>query len=1474
MSKHLLFLSHSGADTEAARLLVERIESSHYAKEHQIRVWFDNRDLRAGEKWRPQLEEAIANHSTAFAVYVGSHGIINWVEHEVDLGLSRATGNKTHYPFIPILTKQAEGSQALPPFMRQYQGVSNVENDDEQLRTLLRAITSEDQGGKIPFTDEPFVGLRAFEASNSHLFFGRKYPTTITRSNGTKFESNLGDIGELLYRLEEHRLLMVYGDSGSGKSSLIKAGLIPHYRGGELADTSQDEPDDTVWLVIETRPLRDPYVQLADDLARLASDAGLSAQDIFAIRDRIKSARRQGDQSPESEKILDAFKQIFPHKARLLLVIDQFEELFTQVRDPVLREDFIELLVYLANEVSDLNVRIVLTMRRDYYNLCSNHEQFYRLTQTNKYLVRRMKNEQLSECIIRPLALAGVKDADVFAQTVLRDVGDRPGDLALMEMALSDTWRNRASYDNDLLRVYQALGDVTGVLANRADTIYKKLDSEMQSLCAGVFIRLVQPGKTGGATRRTAYRNEFNDQQWRLIQKFGSEEYGRLIVVGSDKKSDLYAELTHEALYYQWEQYQVWLQDVAEYKQILDKVTERASQWKEASHELKERFLLTGYELGQAEEIRNNRTELLSEHESSLIALSVDKKTKALNELNNLKQKQIDDANRAARKFKWLSTGLGVALICAVISTGVAIDYSQSQKQENIRTQAATILGQFDENTFLTETELQLLWQITNNTVDFRKAVFYEAVNRHPKQFFAHNQQLENAVVRFDRKMGVEIFSHTCNNVFSKKIDRSFLEPNLLCISMAIMLRMNVDKLSFLPRHIVDVMARTTDDYQLDSLSEDLNRLSNNIKAEYASELARYIVDVMTGTTNGNQLHYLSKGLRSLGDNVNTELTTQAARHIVDVMAEGIGALDSLSEGLSNLGNNVNTELTTQAARHIVDAIAGATDDYELDSLSEDLSRLSNNIKAEYASELARYIVDVMRTTNTYQLNSLSEGLSSLWNNVNTELTTQAARHIVDVMARTTDEYQLHNLSKSLSRLSNNIKAEYASELARHIVDVIVRTTESKYLLSSLSEGLSNLGNNVNTELTTQAARHIVDVIAGTTDDYQLDSLSEDLNRLSNNIKAEYASELARYIVDVMTGTTNGNQLHYLSKGLRSLGDNVNTELTTQAARHIVDVIAEATYKDQFYYLSVGFSSLWNNVNTELTTQAARHIVDTIAEATNTHHYLLSEGLRSLWNNVNTELTTQAARHIVDIMAGTTDAYQLYYLSQNLSSLGDNVNTELTTQAARHIVDIMAGTTDAYQLSSLSEGLSNLGDNVNTELTTQAARHIVDIIAEGKSPGIGSLSEDLRRLSNNIKAEYASELARHIVDVIVRTTESKYLLSSLSEGLSNLGNNVNTELTTQAARHIVDVMAGTANQYRLDELSIALSFFKKESGIHLVSTLITALSLPNLSESHQQTLVQVIEDITKSDFNNNIWELVNWAKSNDYQNIIYSSFRE
>lgn len=561
----LLFLSHAGADTEAALDLARRVEATPAAREAGLRVWVDHRDLTPGDGWQRQLEEVIDQHSTAFAVLMGARGAINWVEAEVRVALSRTVRDRS-YRFIPILLGEARSSD-LPAFARQYHGVKSSRVDDAELLLRLVAALLQPSGTEaVSLVEHPFLGLESFGPDTAELFHGRKKETE-----------------EVIERLRRTNLLTIVGDSGSGKSSLARAGLLPRFRGGAFADRSSSRPDATAWQVVEMRPQGRPFERMVDALGDAARTAGVDAGTRGVLADWVRSH--------DPAKIRDALRESSVGRSKALLLVDQFEELWT-LTPPAERTAFVEMLLSLIDG-SGMECRVVLTMRRDYYNLCSQiPDLFGRLEAPNspsKYQLRRMDQAGLRAAILEPLQLTGYR-ADptivIFANSVLDDVGDRPGDLALLEMALAETWRNRVEHGGNLLEAYVARGRVAGALANAAeDAFVRRLAGAPLDAVKGVFVRLVRLGDTGGTTRRIARRTEFTDETWALVQQLaavseGETESGhvRLIAISGESGSET-IEIVHEALATQWPRYQAWLEDVAGDKRVFDRLIDGAAEW-------------------------------------------------------------------------------------------------------------------------------------------------------------------------------------------------------------------------------------------------------------------------------------------------------------------------------------------------------------------------------------------------------------------------------------------------------------------------------------------------------------------------------------------------------------------------------------------------------------------------------------------------------------------------------------------------------------------------------------------------------------------------------------------------------------------------------------------------------------------------------------------------------------------------------
>jgi WD40 repeat protein len=622
MASPLLFLSHAGADGAAVDDLAQRIEASPTARKSGLKVWIDRRDLQAGRSWMEQIEEAIALRSSAFGLYFTHAGAGGWVRMEVEAALDRVVALKREdkvYPFIPIFAEDRQAFKKLPPFARLHQGVTLGE-DGAGIDDLIRAALGIDSGQPVALVEDPFLGLSAFDSDYAGLFFGRKEETRA-----------------LIDRLKATNLVMVLGESGSGKSSLVRAGLVPAFREGSFADQDYPRPDPTRWHVVEMRPGLDPFEGLVEGVMIAAKSAGVRADMLEVLPRWIRT------KSPEG--IRDALRESGNDQAHLLLVIDQFEELWTQSKGEA-RSAFIRVLLDLAR-AGGSNRRIVATLRGDYYDDCREEARDLHLRLedgSGRFVLPRMREEGLRAAVEKPLVLAGVPadSAKALADAVLRDVREQPADLALLQMALTETWRRRSEFDGDLLRAYDGIGRVEGALAVAAEDVFsnqknqpEKLLADERPIAESLFMRLVRLGDSGArsATRRSVRRRELTKEGWEVAQKLANEYCRRLLVIGTvpgadagpsmDGPDSSIAEIAHEKLVTQWDRYRGWLRyrtkdpHRVRDKRNLDLLLDRAERWQQRGR--KKDSLVSGHDLAEFRELEGRRRSWLSDLERDFI---------------------------------------------------------------------------------------------------------------------------------------------------------------------------------------------------------------------------------------------------------------------------------------------------------------------------------------------------------------------------------------------------------------------------------------------------------------------------------------------------------------------------------------------------------------------------------------------------------------------------------------------------------------------------------------------------------------------------------------------------------------------------------------------------------------------------------------------------------------------------------------
>ncbi|WP_199341390.1 hypothetical protein, partial [Scytonema hofmannii] len=433
----------------------------------------------------------------------------------------------------------------------------------------------------------PYRGLFHFGPDDAEFFFGREV-----------------FVEELFAATQNRNFIPVLGASGSGKSSVVLAGLVP-----KLQKAAR-------WKFTHFRPGSDPFHALALALVPLYT------QNLDAT-DKIIQARKLSQSLGDGEiSLADVFAQIHQNHPtdRVLLIADQFEEIYTLCADHKIRHSFLDsLLVSFQSSAyqSQYNHVLVATMRADFLGNALLYPPFGDVLKTDIKLISSMKHDELSQVIEKPAEKLGVTFEGGLVERILDDVEKEPGNLPLLEFALTELWQQRKG--KQLTHTaYQHIGKVQGALARHADQNYGKLSVAQKEQVRRIFIQLVQPGEGTQDTRRLATKAELGEERWKLVKQLADD---RLVVTSQNAANQETVEVVHEALIRNWEELRQWMKADRSFRAWQERLRFAMLQWQKMQRD--EGVLLRGAVLKEAEEKQKQRREELSAAELEFIQASV-----------------------------------------------------------------------------------------------------------------------------------------------------------------------------------------------------------------------------------------------------------------------------------------------------------------------------------------------------------------------------------------------------------------------------------------------------------------------------------------------------------------------------------------------------------------------------------------------------------------------------------------------------------------------------------------------------------------------------------------------------------------------------------------------------------------------------------------------------------------------------------
>jgi energy-coupling factor transporter ATP-binding protein EcfA2 len=658
-----VFLSYATPDRLVVKELAQKLGLQ------GLSVWLDEWKLIGGEPWQEAIEKALES-CNAVAICIGPGEPGRWQTMEMRVAITQQAEEKG-LRVIPVLLPRPQrgGLSRLPAFLREYKGIEFGETleDEETLRHLGCAIRGVEPGPgpgeAIAENRCPYRGLQAFGVDDAIFFCGRDALTKRL-------------VDRLRTSRSGPRFLAIVGSSGSGKSSLARAGLLAALKRGDI-------PGSEAWPVADCKPGKQPLRNLAIAFTtafRPRDKPRDEALEETLVSERIQRLGKEPDALYTATRLaLDGS----PPDRRLIVLVDQFEEAFSCPEETQCRA-LIDNLLCAAME-PDGQTLVVLTLRADFYERCADYKDLAKvLTSDRQSLISPMGPEELRNAIKNPAYHAGCELDAGLTDLLLRDVQAQAGSLPLLEDALLQIWQHREGRRRLTIKAYDEIGGVAGALEKHAEKVYSGFTDETErEICRRVFLRLIQVDEQGRVTKRRLEFAELTpaaraDSQAlkTVIDRLADGDSRLLTTDQQEKELSPTVELTHEALITHWGRLKKWVEDDLNDLKIHRRLEDEAARWSGGQRDPS--FLYRGIPLAQAEKWAQSHPDELSQKEDEFLKESIAQRNEEVR-----REKQRRQLNMIL---------LTAATLTAVIVAGVMYGLwsrSARQQQINLATQMA-----------------------------------------------------------------------------------------------------------------------------------------------------------------------------------------------------------------------------------------------------------------------------------------------------------------------------------------------------------------------------------------------------------------------------------------------------------------------------------------------------------------------------------------------------------------------------------------------------------------------------------------------------------------------------------------------------------------------------------------------------------------------------------------------------------------
>lgn len=566
-----------------------------------------------------------------------------------------------------------EAELGLPPSPETTALLETIKNRDIHSPTWqFPGLATVPQAKSRPIPHCPYQGLYSFREEDARFFFGRE--TIIER---------------LVHAAQRNPILALIGPSGSGKSSVVLAGLLPR-----LKTTGR-------WQYAVFRPGKDPFRSMATALNALLKPESSDPSSQVEIHDLAQSLKEN------SQSLQDVLARVNPPQARprrVLLIADQFEELYTHCSDQELQVRFLDLIMETFSPFeysAESAATFLVTLRADFLGKVLAHRPFADAIQDADVKLGPMTREELTRVVQKPAKLQGIAFESGLVERILDDVGAEPGNLPLLEFALTALWDLQ---ENGQLThaAYESIGRVEGSLARYAEEVYSSLSPENQQSVRRVFTQMILPGEQTEDVRRQAVRSELGEADWALAQHLAD---ARLLVTDQDTFGVETVELVHEALIQGWDRLRNWMEVDRAFRAWQERMRGGLRQWETSDHD--PGALLRGVPLAEAESRLNEDGDRLIPGERAFIWASLEardarrtaeerrrqRELHAAKKLAETEQRRATEQTRSAQQLRrralYLAGALMAVLAVSIVAILLGVRATQSSREADRQSRIA-----------------------------------------------------------------------------------------------------------------------------------------------------------------------------------------------------------------------------------------------------------------------------------------------------------------------------------------------------------------------------------------------------------------------------------------------------------------------------------------------------------------------------------------------------------------------------------------------------------------------------------------------------------------------------------------------------------------------------------------------------------------------------------------------------------------